>query len=268
MKTGVDANGFIQSLEIVPFQMEFEGILNDSLRHVNSEFDARELHSVYVYGSVACGRARLGTSDLDLLLVFKTPDAERNRQLKDIEERLSVCHGDTVRDAGLAAATLDEIFSGTNQTGWGCFLKHMCRNLQGPDLGRLFGPFRPSKSVVFGLNDDLLQQTRAFFDRKSHEQKSRIALSRKLIRASIGLCLELEQHPFWSTDLQECVNTFALHYPAQSEQMKQLLLIATGYETGQAEAIASLKQFAAWFGPRFEEQIMPYACPDKLVEQP
>ncbi|MDN5432299.1 MAG: nucleotidyltransferase domain-containing protein, partial [Acinetobacter sp.] len=51
-------------------QKAFEPVLENVINHFSRSF-VEDLHSIYVYGSVAQGIAIIGQSDLDLCVVFK-----------------------------------------------------------------------------------------------------------------------------------------------------------------------------------------------------
>lgn len=65
-------------------QSEFEPVLMQVINVFCSEFPT-ELHSVYVYGSVAKGTAVIGQSDLDLCVVFVQPVDDVERKISQIK---------------------------------------------------------------------------------------------------------------------------------------------------------------------------------------
>lgn len=55
----VDHNGYIAMPGEVSFQAEFTGVIDDAVRRLAATLDD-VLHSIYVYGSVAQGKAMVG----------------------------------------------------------------------------------------------------------------------------------------------------------------------------------------------------------------
>ncbi|MBY0549615.1 MAG: nucleotidyltransferase domain-containing protein [Candidatus Obscuribacterales bacterium] len=277
MDSGLDAGGFIRSIGAVELQSDFEALVKAALGKVLDSHRGNELHSIYLYGSVATASAKRRTSDLDMLVVFREkPSVEAKERISSIEEEIGHAYSFLVRDAGIAVASLEDIFAAGNQVGWGCFIKHMCRSLHGDDIGALFPAFRPTKTVVYGLNDDLFQQMEKFTDivRGSTSaagvielakltSRETMVLARKLIRASFGLVVE--ECGFWSTDLRLCAETFCKHYPERCDQMQQTLLIAQGSVDSMSGAVATLNSFGPWLCREFENRVAPFRSQELLV---
>lgn len=269
MSSEINAEGFIKSIEIDGRQPEFETLVKDSLNLILESFADDQVHSIYLYGSIARATAKVGTSDLDLLVVFHHEHHDdRKKKVADIELYLTKAFAGTVRDAGIAMANLDEIFEQGNQIGWGCFLKHMCSCLYGDDLGKHFPQFKPSKSVIFGLNNDLSQDVQAFTRGEKLNPRRRMALARKIIRASIGL-LPNYTPSVWSTDLQMCVDLFCASYPAQANEMRAVLSVAVGEDSNDdPDSITRLSQFCRWFAQEFALEVEPYASSERYLQMP
>lgn len=277
MYSGLDASGFIRSIASVELQPEFEALVKAAVEKVLDSFREEELHSIYLYGSIATASANLQTSDLDMLVVFREKTSGQTKEkIASIEEAIGFEYSFLVRDAGIAVASVEEILSTGNQVGWGCFIKHMCRNLYGNDLGALFPAFRPNKTVVYGLNDDLFQQMARFsgivsatasaagvIETGKLTSRETMALARKLIRASFGLVVE--ECGFWSTDLQVCAETFCEYYPERCDAMKRTLLIAQGSVVSMASATATLTEFGPWLCSEFENRVAPFRSQELLV---
>ncbi|HET9656599.1 MAG TPA: hypothetical protein VFP72_14675 [Kineosporiaceae bacterium] len=87
--------------------------------------------SVYVYGSVACGQAVVGRSDLDLLTVGLD-----RRVAADLGAGLSARFRGLVRGVEFSAAAPDD-FAGEGDREYGnrVFLRHYGVHLSGPDPG-------------------------------------------------------------------------------------------------------------------------------------
>lgn len=142
---GVAADGTIRTgayRDRVP--VVFEPVLADAAA-VAGESGA----SLYVYGSVANGTARPGSSDVDLLSVG-LPDAAAAGQ------RLSVRYADLCRAVEFAAATTADL-ADDSDAGYGLrvFLRHYCVHLAGPDPSAALPAFPADVRAARGFNGDL-----------------------------------------------------------------------------------------------------------------
>ena len=68
----------------VMIQPVFATVLNEVIHAFQTEFST-ELHSLYVYGSVAQGTAIAGKSDLDLCIIFYHPTDDLERKISEIQ---------------------------------------------------------------------------------------------------------------------------------------------------------------------------------------
>lgn len=88
----VDEQGLICVCPQVPFQPEFSTALQQSVQQLVRQLGSL-LHSLYVYGSVAAGRAQAYQSDLDLSLIFTRPAAAAEQGLiNNLRSQLEMKH--------------------------------------------------------------------------------------------------------------------------------------------------------------------------------
>ncbi len=107
--------------------------------------------SLYVYGSVATGTARVGSSDVDLLTVGLSPaDAARWSQ------ELSAEFAHLCRGVDIGPAQPSD-YRGTGDEAYGnrVFLRHYCVHLAGPDVGQGLPCFPADKAAARGFNGDV-----------------------------------------------------------------------------------------------------------------
>lgn len=107
--------------------------------------------SLYVYGSVANGTARPGSSDVDLLSI-----GLENAAI--LGQRLSARYADRCRGVEVAAATAAD-FAGESDAAYGfrVFLRHYCVHLAGPDPSTDLPAFAADSRAARGFNGDLGQ---------------------------------------------------------------------------------------------------------------
>lgn len=68
----LDKNGYIRILEILPYQSEFQQLITESVNRLRALLD-KDLHSIYIYGSVAKGQAVPYKSDIDFCVIINQP---------------------------------------------------------------------------------------------------------------------------------------------------------------------------------------------------
>jgi predicted nucleotidyltransferase len=256
---GLDENGYIRSEGSLAKIPERFVVLVEAVKcAIVSAFEL-QLHSLYIYGSVASGNARALTSDLDMLIVFKTDlSPQVGEAVIQLENDLSQRFQNDVREVGLAATSVSEIFDGDNQIGWGCFIKHMCVCLTGEDLGTRLPKFRPTKAVAYGLNGDLKQEIaearRAMLDGlPGNINRTVRSISRKMIRTAF--CLVMEEANCWTTDLSECSSIFSTYYPEHTTQIQRILQISKGAPANYDELLNTLNGFGQWLCEEVEHKL-------------
>jgi len=257
-KYGLDKDGFIftevSSSKIDPvFKKKLKKITN-----VIVKLFGDKIHSLYLYGSVATGKAQIKSSDLDLLLVLneKTTSKIKN-ELSKLQTDLTKKHKSTFRDVGISLTHTTEIKKDTN--GWGCFIKHLCVCLHGENLGKNLPKFKPSKKVAKAFNGDIEKHINTTLKqlqlKQNPEQVKSICSSmmRKIVRT--GFCLVMAQEESWTTDLNNSYEIFSKYYPKQSTEMKKALLLAKKPTTNVKELEKFLIDFGSWLSKEVKKKL-------------
>lgn len=223
IKYGVDKNGFIKTeVGLKNIKPVFNKIIANSKREILSEFGDK-VHSLYVYGSVATGKARPKVSDVDLLLVFKEkPTIKITQQISDLKNLLSHKNRGMVRKVDIVSTFHKEVAG--DPYGWGCFLKHLSTCISGEDISKNLPKFKPTKKVAKAFNgdigkylDNVLKKLKPASD---NNEISNICSEtmRKIVRTGFSLVMDQEQA--WTTDLKKSCEVFSKYYPKQSSMMK------------------------------------------------
>jgi hypothetical protein len=135
--------------------------------------------SLYDYGSVVTGQARIGVSDVDLLTIgLPTSDA------RVIGTQLSKRFAHVCRGVEVGAAQARD-FVGESDECYGnrAFLRHYCDLLDGPDLHRPKRVFEGARRAARGFNGDIGQHARRW--RRRSSRHSAIGLWPDSIRDSV-----------------------------------------------------------------------------------
>ncbi|WP_299931689.1 nucleotidyltransferase domain-containing protein [uncultured Nocardioides sp.] len=189
---GVSPDGTIRTgvrRDLVPDM--FEQIIADAVRLLDDSGA-----SLYVYGSVATGKARPESSDVDLLSIDLQGAAS-------IGGRLSVAYADRCRGVEIADTAATDYEADTDAAyGNRVFLRHYCVHLAGPDPSTALPPFPADARAARGFNGDLDRH----LARWRHELTAgttatpelAVRTARKTLLATAGL-VSVHDHT-WTTD--------------------------------------------------------------------
>ena len=129
-------------------RVEFTPVLERAAAHLKA---IEGTHSLYVYGSVATGTARPGSSDVDLVTIGLETAAARELGHKLTAEFSDLCRGVEVGPAQPS----DYLGSGDEAYGNRVFLRHYCVHLAGPDIGQGLPDFAADAAAARGFNGDI-----------------------------------------------------------------------------------------------------------------
>jgi len=250
----VDKNGFINEPVFSGFQPVFAPLISDVVHKLSSDMPD-QIHSIYVYGSLAEGTGREALSDLDLTVIFNRelddPISDKIHSVKsELEQQYSV-----ISKIDIDPGVLDEVMLPASANRWGYWLKHHCVCVYGEDLGERFEPFRPSLNIAIAVNGDFLTVLNRYVAlmKPALEPAERHALQRAAARKAIRSTNILRENndQDWPVTLEELCEKFNGRYPALTEELDYLLSIS--YRTrGDIMNFASrIRTFAYWLNAEF-----------------
>jgi nucleotidyltransferase-like protein len=226
---GVAADGTIRtgaSRDRVP--AAFEPILTDAV-DLLGESGA----SLYVYGSVANGTIRPGSSDVDLLTIGFLDAAI-------VGQRLSAQYADRCRGVEIAAATAADL-AGDSDAAYGlrAFLRHYCVHLAGPDPSSALPAYRADARAARGFNGDVGQHFRRWRERLESGTVSAdllgIRAARKTLLALAGL-VSVHDHT-WTTDRSRAVRRWSELEPGLAARLARLKSWSNGEQHASREEV-------------------------------
>ncbi len=217
---GVAADGTIRTgvrRDRVP--AAFEPVLADAVAFLGSSGA-----SLYVYGSVANGTVRPGSSDVDLLSVGLPAPAV-------LGQRLSARYADRCRGVEVAAVTAADLAGGTDAAyGDRVFLRHYCVHLAGPDPAASLPAFPADARAARGFNGDigrLHRRWRQTLDSGTVPADALgIRVARKTLLAVAGLVSVHDRT--WTTDRRRAAWRWSEIDPGLSVPLSRLLSWAAG----------------------------------------
>lgn len=242
----VDQQGLISVVGNLPFQDEYLPLLEDiRLRLSPAAFPLT--HSVYVYGSVAIGRAVPGRSDLDLSLILRGQPSERDTYLiEEIRQEIEAVHPIVSKvdfDIGLLGEADMSI-------AWQYWLKHHCRCIVGKNLAEGVPPFRPSRTLALAVNGDFEDVLEKYGNALAVVQPEAVSgrfvreASRKLIRSTN--VLRNETDPDWPETLEDHAIRFERLFPERGGDLRYFLEQAQRPNAAPASFSRRLRAFSDW----------------------
>ncbi|ANP48559.1 putative nucleotidyltransferase [Streptomyces griseochromogenes] len=224
-RPGLDAQGFIEregSLARVPHV--FRPVVAAARDRLLDGFGAR-LHSAYLYGSVPRGTARVGRSDLDLLVALREEPADADREAvrvlgESLDKEFSQIDG-----VGTLLYGRDRLLSDLERYDLAWFVACLCTPLLGDDLAEYLPRYRPDSLLARETNGDLALRLPRWRERIAGAGDSEDALrplvrfmSRHLVRT--GFTLVMPRWNGWTSDLREMAEAFGTYYPQRAAQLR------------------------------------------------
>jgi hypothetical protein len=245
----VDADGYLinpcrADLLVPPWSDVVAEITAAYLQHL-----AKQIHSIYLRGSVAKGRPIAGVSDIDTFAVmFGERDAIDRSWVPAFQQRMAAQYPfHTGIEIGFVPyrAVLDP----NGARGRRLMIKTQCICLWGEDLAPSIPGYKLGRALVmhaFGIERDI---QRVFQQLPILEDADAIKgwcqwIMKRLLRT--GFELVMEQERTYTRDLYPCYVAFSRHFPAQEPQMKHALERAIAPSDSKGELAQFLKLFGAW----------------------
>ncbi|MRT25097.1 nucleotidyltransferase domain-containing protein [Enterobacteriaceae bacterium RIT697] len=250
----VDETGFISVPDVNNLQPQFSNVISDVAKAlVISQAD--NIHSIYVYGSVAQGTAVATVSDLDITVIFSRESiGVGSPALTEVIRSLEEAHP-IISKIDLDTGTLSTVMDPQQLNRWGYWLKHHCVCVYGEDLRERFAAFRPSKEIAVAVNGDFFTVLNDYAaqlkpsSEPAQRQRLQRAAARKAIR-STGI-LRDDKDRDWPATLEEQCEWFNVRYPALAEEMDYWLTMSYR-PRGDIMAFAGrLTTFAYWLNAEF-----------------
>ncbi|WP_030324070.1 nucleotidyltransferase domain-containing protein [Streptomyces sp. NRRL B-3229] len=246
---GLDAEGCIEregSLGLVPHP--FRPVVAAARDRVLDLFGSR-LHSAYLYGSIPRGTARVGRSDLDLLLALNEEPTEADRE--DVRMLGEALDGEfpQIDGAGTLLYSRTLLLSELERHDMGWFVACLCTPLLGDDLAEYLPRYRPDSLLARETNGDLallLPRWRERIDAADSDETRRRLVrftSRHLVRTAFTLVMP--RWNGWTSDLAEMAEVFAAYYPERADLVRTAAVLGRSPSTDTAV----LRTYADDLGP-------------------
>ncbi len=235
----------LQSMRI---QKAFQPMLEEVINAFSRSF-AEDLHSIYVYGSVAQGIAIIGQSDLDLCVVFKNKPKNLNEKIAEISANLKVLHP-FLPKVDVDIGFLDEVLNKHSLQSWGAWIKFFCQYIYGEDLSALFNDVQIDRDVIKAINsgyDADIQGYLRILEASDQTAKELINLKKSLIKRIIRLLpLTLNNIEGWPGNLNDTVAQAIDVYPEQKAAFQYLLKELDHPNVASKTSLQEIKNVYLW----------------------
>ncbi len=224
----------------------FEPVLADAVRRTGTD------ESLYVYGSVATGMARVATSDVDLLVIGMT--AARAQALSTA---LTALHAARCREVAVGLAQPAD-FLGDDDESYGnrVFLRHYCAWVSGPDRRCGLLPFRADARAARGFNGDIARSLHRWQSIAPWTDPAQLGrrVARKTLFAVSGLVSVHDAT--WTTDRLSAVRRWAQVHPDLAPGLGDLAAWSEGRELpDQPRLLAALDGVVSTVVTQFDRSV-------------
>ncbi|MDV9169946.1 nucleotidyltransferase domain-containing protein [Streptomyces sp. W16] len=201
------------------------------------------LDSAYLYGSIPRGTARVGRSDLDLLVATRQEPTEEDQDAaRSLGEALDKEFPE-IDGVGTLLYGRARLLSEPEAYDLGWFVACLCTPLLGDDLAEYLPRYRPDSLLARETNGDLallLPRWRERIASAPDADEARRPLvrfmSRHLVRT--GFTLVMPRWNGWTSDLGEMAEAFGAYYPGRAQELRTAAVL--GHEpTGDADVLRS-----------------------------
>ena len=238
------------------FQPNYQPAIDDLVSFLRNGL-GENLHSIYLYGSVARKTAKPGSSNLDVIVVTRSSFSDlRTTLFNSIKWRFQKSHPHITEisfKTALASevASLDSIFS------WGFQLRHCSVCIFGEDLSECFGDYEPSWEIAKHWNMDVEDWVAVYRNRiarcdKPEEQvKAQKIIAKKLLRASYSLIMHKDKQ--WFDDPVECGQAFLRYHPEKQVEIERLGILLSGRVIPKRSVVGILDGYGDWISKQYKK---------------
>ena len=236
----------------------FRPVLEKAVEHLDSIDGA---HSLYVYGSVATGMARVGSSDVDLVTIGLDGAIARSLAGLLTAEFSGLSRGVEIGPA----QSSDYEGSGDEAYGNRVFLRHYCAYLAGPDFCHGLPDYPADRAAARGFNGDIGRHADRWRGEVASAPNPAVLgrrIARKTLLAVAGLVSIHDST--WTTDRVAAAKRFGVVRPRLAIPLDTLVAWGSGGATrpSQSEILRVLDGVVADVVDEFGRRIGLWSAAD------
>lgn len=239
-----------------PLQSQYAPAVGELVKFFRAGLGSN-LHSIYIYGSVARRSARPGRSNVDIILVTHQPFEENKATLVNtIRYRFQRSYA-FITDVNVKTALAKEVASLDSLFSWGFLLRHCSLCVYGDDLRECFGDYEPSWEIAKYWNMDVGYRV-AYYRAKiakakqAEEQiRAQTEVGKKLLRAAYSLVMYRDKR--WYDDPIKCGAEFLRYHPEKQLEVERLGILLKGKLIPKRSVIGLIDSFGPWLAKQYEK---------------
>jgi uncharacterized protein len=213
-----------------------------------------KIHSIYLYGSVATGKAKSPNSDMDLVIVLKRkPSLKLKSKLKELSNSLSKKYHNMLREIGFELTYKSEVLRGKESYAWTFFLSVLSVKIHGSHIVKPNMKYLPTKKLALALSeeyDDDLKESRRKINSLEGKQLNITIKHIMKVMLRVAYFIVLERSDVWTVNRNRQATIFLEYYPDKEKEIKKILnLIEKPY--AKKDAIIIIDTFGKWVSSEF-----------------
>ncbi|GAB2663296.1 nucleotidyltransferase [Vibrio panuliri] len=239
-----------------PLQTEYSQAVADLVSALRTGL-ASNLHSVYVYGSVARRCALLHRSNLDVIIVSHQSFAQQRTTLFNTIKWQFQKRYPHITEINFKTAMVSEVASLDSIFSWGFLLRHCAMCVYGENLSECFGDYEPSWEIAKHWNMDIEDWlavyrnriARAKDDQELH--KSQRIIAKKMLRASYSLVIPRDRN--WYDSPLECGKHFLRYHPEMQVEVERLVIMLSSRVIPKRSIIGMIDSYGDWLVKQYKK---------------
>lgn len=239
-----------------PFQPEYQPALKELVNYLRAGL-GEQLHSIYLYGSVARKTAVPNKSNLDIVVVsYGSIEQEWVTLMNTIRWRFQT-RFPFITDVSIKTAPVKQVASLDSLFSWGFMLRHCSVCLYGDDLAECFGDYEPSWEIAKHWNMDVGDWVQFYRDKiaKAHFEEEQVnaqtVIAKKLLRASYSLVMYKDKN--WFDEPNLCGEHFLRYHPEKKKEIDRLMILLSGRVIPKRSVIGLLDSFGSWLVKQYQK---------------
>lgn len=210
-----------------------------------------KLHSIYIRGSVATGKAVEYVSDIDCIVVVK--DDPKNLDLNFLSQtkKKILDNYRFITKVETMFVDSDRLLDRKQSFNTGFLIKTQSLCVYGNNLQSKLSMYKPDKELALNLHGRWIEKNiewakeRIKGSQSESETKKWCAwVAKRIVRAGFALTIDKEKK--YTRDIYLCYRDFFKYYPQQKKEMLRVLELAMQPITNKEEILALLDSFGVW----------------------
>ncbi|MBW4891125.1 nucleotidyltransferase domain-containing protein [Mucilaginibacter sp. HMF5004] len=253
-----DENYLINTNSLQTIKQPFLEPISDIVNHYCNIFK-NKIHSIYLRGSVARGKAIINFSDYDCFAILEEPATEQEiYAIRLIEKELLIKYK-FVSNFDLYYINYNDLITKEDYSHWIFTIEIQSVFLFGNNLINKLSKFRPNKEIAFAIQHLEISINKASSKLQQVFEPSLTKywcswICRKFVRC--GLELVIEQEKQYTNELFLCYKTFSKYYPDKKNDMELALNLSINPTIVIEDILSLIKSLGHWL---IEERIRKYS---------